>query len=197
MILDVSCHLRPWRAVHDCAFWVLCGRPWSHRHTPLRVPHRWSPAGRSDLPTAAWDVLKTNMNTRVPYPWNAQMSFPKDNHYTVYKLTLQTKMSVQYHMIIIWSYIPKYLPPFSSTCQIYINIILAGLITLHGQAHCVIRYSPGWKATGPSTKHFQQKRWSQESSTMSEMMSRQMGHRWGSYGGCLKGILWQRAYKTL
>mmetsp|Transcript_68280 Transcript_68280/g.191299 ORF Transcript_68280/g.191299 Transcript_68280/m.191299 type:complete len:258 (-) Transcript_68280:105-878(-) len=42
--------------------------------------------------------------------------------------------------------------------------------------HCVMRYSPGWCAMGPRTKHFQQNRWLQSSSTMSVSVSKQMGH---------------------
>mmetsp|Transcript_11729 Transcript_11729/g.30102 ORF Transcript_11729/g.30102 Transcript_11729/m.30102 type:complete len:341 (-) Transcript_11729:157-1179(-) len=46
--------------------------------------------------------------------------------------------------------------------------------------HDEMRYSPGWKAIGPSTKHFQQKACAQLSSTTSVTLSRQMGHIRGS-----------------
>mmetsp|Transcript_31344 Transcript_31344/g.91426 ORF Transcript_31344/g.91426 Transcript_31344/m.91426 type:complete len:331 (+) Transcript_31344:1146-2138(+) len=62
--------------------------------------------------------------------------------------------------------------------------------------HCEMRYSPGWCAMGPRTKHFQQKRWLHESSTMSEMASRQMGHCCDSWSAAaeeaLFGPKWER-----
>mmetsp|Transcript_103552 Transcript_103552/g.292800 ORF Transcript_103552/g.292800 Transcript_103552/m.292800 type:complete len:367 (+) Transcript_103552:383-1483(+) len=60
-------------------------------------------------------------------------------------------------------------------------------VSVRQMGHCVILYSPGWNAIGPSTKHFQQKRWLHDSWTVSEIVSRQMGHCCGSRSGCGRG----------
>mmetsp|Transcript_122986 Transcript_122986/g.244737 ORF Transcript_122986/g.244737 Transcript_122986/m.244737 type:complete len:326 (+) Transcript_122986:931-1908(+) len=56
-------------------------------------------------------------------------------------------------------------------------------VSVRHKGHCVILYSPGWNAIGPSTKHFQQKRWLHDNSTMSDIVSRQIGHCCASSSG--------------
>mmetsp|Transcript_105047 Transcript_105047/g.321954 ORF Transcript_105047/g.321954 Transcript_105047/m.321954 type:complete len:373 (+) Transcript_105047:658-1776(+) len=69
---------------------------------------------------------------------------------------------------------------FSSTVPV--ASCSACVVSFRQIGHCVMRYSPGWCAIGPSTKHFQQNLWLQESSTMSEIVSRQIGHCCNSCG---------------
>mmetsp|Transcript_61981 Transcript_61981/g.184604 ORF Transcript_61981/g.184604 Transcript_61981/m.184604 type:complete len:264 (-) Transcript_61981:167-958(-) len=80
---------------------------------------------------------------------------------------------------------PTPMPPEASPSPTALGAVV---VSVRQMGHCVILYSPGWKAIGPRTKHFQQKRWLQESSTMSEMASRQIGHCCGSCSNCSCGL---------
>mmetsp|Transcript_5002 Transcript_5002/g.18719 ORF Transcript_5002/g.18719 Transcript_5002/m.18719 type:complete len:224 (+) Transcript_5002:1670-2341(+) len=68
------------------------------------------------------------------------------------------------------------MPPWTLPCTPPTPLEESGTASCRQIGHCEMRYSPGWCAMGPRTKHFQQKRWLHANSTMSEMVSKQIGH---------------------